>query len=174
MDIQNSNLTDCSSIFELYDFATIYMQSKNQVAWPEFDRDLILNEIYQRRQWKLLIDGRIACIWATALSDPLIWGLEETTPSLYLHRIAIHPDFRGQRLVQQVVAWADDYCRKYSLRYVRMDTVGFNEPLIAHYKKMGFDFLGANDLKETDGLPDHYNKGPVCFFQRAVSEQPYT
>lgn len=171
MDIQNSNLTDCSSIFELYDFATAYMQSKNRVAWPEFDRDLILNEIYQRRQLKLLIDGRMACVWATALSDPLIWGLEEITPSLYLHRIATHPDFRGQGLAQQVVDWADGYCRKNSLRYVRLDTVGLNQGLIALYTKLGFEFLGAQELEETDGLPEHYKQGPVCLFQRLVPQQ---
>lgn len=168
MIIQNSDLNDCSSIFELYEIATAYMQSKNQVAWPAFERDLILGEIHQRRQWKLLIDGTIACIWATALCDPLIWGLEAITPSLYLHRIATHPDFRGRRLVQQIVAWADAYCQNNGLHYVRMDTVGINRGLITYYQKLGFDFLGTKELDHTDGLPAHYQEAPVCLFQRVV------
>ncbi len=45
------------------------MKLKNQVAWPEFARDLIIEEIEDLRQWKLLMNGEIACIWATTLND---------------------------------------------------------------------------------------------------------
>ncbi len=56
MIIENSNLTDMPKIFDLYRIATTYMKSKNQVYWPEFSKELTLNEIEENRQWKLLID----------------------------------------------------------------------------------------------------------------------
>jgi NADPH-dependent 7-cyano-7-deazaguanine reductase QueF-like protein len=56
MDIRNSSKNDMNQIFELYALATEYMKSKNQVAWPEFSREMVSTEIKESRQWKLLID----------------------------------------------------------------------------------------------------------------------
>lgn len=167
MEIKNSDLTDISKIFELYGIATEYMKSKNQVAWPEFSKELIVSEIKEQRQWKLVIDNEIACIWASTLSDDLIWGTNDK-PSVYIHRIATNPNFRGRKLVNQVVQWADQYCMDNKLANIRMDTVGLNKGLIGHYEKLGFEFLGTKILENTDGLPDHYKEGPVCLFERKV------
>ena len=168
MKIQNSAISDLPKIFELYSIATDYMKSKNEVCWPEFSKDLIIEEIETFRQWKLLINEEIACVWATALNDELIWGNENNEPSVYLHRIASNPNFRGQNLVKQIVNWADNYCVANKLKYVRMDTVGLNRGLISHYEKLGFHFLGTKKLDNVAHLPDHYGEGPVCLFQREV------
>lgn len=170
MEIRNSDLNDLSEIFELYKIATNFMKSKNQIAWPEFARDLIIEEIEDLRQWKLLINGKISCIWATTLNDESIWGAENNDPSIYIHRIATNPDFRGQKLVKQIVSWADNYCINNNLNYVRMDTVGLNKGLIEHYEKLGFIFLGTKELDNVDNLPKHYSEGPVCLFQREVKK----
>ena len=167
MIIENSSLADLPKIFELYQIATDYMKSKNQVHWPIFPKELIINEIEEQRQWKLIIDDQIACIWATTLNDEVIWG-ENKAPSLYLHRAASNPDFRGQKLIQTLFQWANDYGKKQELQFLRMDTVGLNQGLIGLYQKMGFDFLGTKKLKNTDGLPDHYTKGEVCYFQKEI------
>ena len=54
---------------------------------------LIEKEISENRQWKLIIDDQIACIWATTDSDPQIWGDKNNDPSIYIHRITIHGNF---------------------------------------------------------------------------------
>ena len=164
--ILNSGRDDLSTILTLYDEATEYMRSKDQVAWPTFSEELISQEIQENKQWKLIIDDKIACIWATTLHDELIWGKEHNDPAVYIHRIATHPDHRGNKLVRRIVEWADDYCKTHQLKYVRMDTVGLNQGLIHHYTTHGFEFLGTRTLKNTSGLPAHYNLGPVCLFQR--------
>ncbi len=167
MHIENSNLKDLTSILELYRIATDYMKSKKQVHWPEFSEELIVQEINEKRQWKLVIDDQIACIWVTTLQDEIIWG-DDQSPSLYLHRAATHPNFRGQKLIQKLFQWANDQGKKMGLEYLRMDTVGLNHGLINLYKKMGFDFLGTKQLENTDGLPDHYKVDEVCYFQKKI------
>ncbi len=168
MTIENSEQTDVPKIFDLYRIATNYMKSKNQVYWPEFPKELIINEIEENRQWKLLIDNQIACIWATALDDKLIWGDKNNEPSLYIHRIAASPDFRGQNLVKELILWANEHGKNKNLKYIRMDTVSINKGLIGHYEKLGFNFLGTKELENTDGLPDHYQAGDVCYFQKEI------
>ena len=168
MTIENSKETDLHKIFDLYRIATDYMKSKNQVHWPEFSKELIINEIKENRQWKLLIDEQIACIWATALNDELIWGDKNNEPSLYIHRIATSPDFRGQNLVKKLINWANEFGKSKNLKYIRMDTVGLNTGLISHYEKLGFQFLDAKKLENTNGLPGHYKDGEVCYFQKEI------
>ena len=126
MAIENSKLTDIPKIFELYRIATDYMKSKNQVYWPEFPKELIINEIEENRQWKLLINEQIACIWATTLNDELIWGNENKIPSIYIHRIATNPVFRGQNLVGQLISWDTDHQSRgnHSVHEPGVDTDG--------------------------------------------------
>ena len=168
MRIENSMPSDVPRIFELYRIATSYMKSKNQVAWPEFERELITKEIKEQRQWKLIIEDKIACIWATTLNDELIWGIQDHDPSIYIHRIATSPDFRGRKLVSNIILWANEFGKKHNLQYIRMDTVGVNEGLIKHYTGLGFDFLGTKYLPEKSELPAHYHNGKVCYFQKEI------
>lgn len=170
MEIRTCDLNDISKIFELYKIATNYMISKKQVAWPEFSKELISNDIEDLRQFKLSINNEIACIWTITLNDELIWGTENSALSVYIHRIATNPNFRAQNLVKHIIDWADKYAIENSLSFIRMDTVGFNKGLISHYEKLGFGFLGTKELENTDGLPEHYNQGPVCLFQREVKK----
>ena len=88
---------------------------------------------------------------------------------MYIHRIATNPDFRGRNLVASIVEWAKTFARKNNKDYVRLDTMGENRKLIDHYTKMGFTFLGMFDMKNTEGLPEHYQNGQAALFELAVS-----
>lgn len=166
MKIENVTLTDINIVFDLYRIAADYQRSKQTVVvWPEFDRDMVETEIREQRQWKLLIDGRITCIWAITFSDEQIWEERNRDAAIYIHRIATHPDFRGQHFVKRIVAWAKEYASLHQKTYIRLDTLDRNTGLIRHYTASGFTFLGMFDMKNTEGLPDHYHGKPVCLFQ---------
>ena len=166
MTINNSTIEDIPEIFRLYRLASTYQKSVNAVVvWGEFEASLIEREIAENRQWKLLIDNKIACVWATTLSDEQIWEERNRDKAVYIHRIATNPEFRGQNFVFKIVEWAKDYAREHQLEYVRLDTVGENEKLIEYYTRAGFDFLGMFDLRDTGGLPAHYREFPAALFE---------
>ena len=163
--IHNSNHSDIDSIFNLYDLATEFQKTKFRVHWPKFERSLVETEIAEKRQWKLIIDHKIACVWASTFNDPQIWEERDVEPSVYIHRIATHPDFRGQNFVKLIVKWSKIYALENNKDFVRLDTIGDNLKLINHYTNSGFDFLGLLKLKNTDGLPKHYHQATVSLFQ---------
>ena len=80
MEIQNSTIDDLEFIFDLYRSATAYQKERFISHWPEFDRDMVINEIAEKRQWKMIIDSEVVCIWATTFSDPLIWEDKDKDP----------------------------------------------------------------------------------------------
>ncbi len=165
MEIQNSTIDDIDEIFRLYKVATDLQEAKAVVPWPEFDRTLIENEIDESRQWKIIIDKKVACVWATTFNDPSIWEDRNIDPAVYIHRIATNPDFKGKKLVSEIVGWAVKYANSYNKQFIRMDTVGNNQKLIEHYKNCGFKFLEFSKLKNTTGLPAHYQNATVSLFE---------
>jgi ribosomal protein S18 acetylase RimI-like enzyme len=166
--ILNSNPSDIDSIFNLYELATEFQKTKFRVHWPRFERSLVETEITEKRQWKLIIDDKIACVWATTFSDPQIWEERDADPSVYIHRIATNPGFRGQNFVKLIVEWSKGYAAENNKLFIRLDTIGDNLKLINHYIHCGFDFLGLLKLKNTEGLPKHYDQATVSLFQIAL------
>lgn len=170
MQIVNSTLNDIDEIFRLYSLATEYQKKQGAVLWPQFDRELIETEINEKRQWKILADGHIACIFATTFSDPFIWEEKDKEPSVYIHRIATNPEYRGNNLVLEIVKWAKNFAIENNKKFVRIDTVGENKKLISYYQKCGFNFLGLFKLTDTDGLPQHYHNATVSLFEIALNK----
>lgn len=170
MKVKNSIEEDITEIFRLYKIATDFQKTRFTGHWPEFERNLVETEIAESRQWKIVIDNKIACVWATTFNDPQIWEEKNNDPSIYIHRIATNPDFRGLNLVRQIVEWAKKYAFDNNKKFIRMDTVGDNPGLISYYSKCGFDFLGLLKLQNTDGLPAHYKNATVSLFQIKLKE----
>ncbi|WP_226064377.1 GNAT family N-acetyltransferase [Kaistella polysaccharea] len=166
MTISNSTLDDIPEIFRLYDLATDYQKTAFPGnVWPEFDQDFIATEVIENRQFKIVIDDKIACIWAITYNDEQIWEERENNDAIYLHRIATNPDFRGNNFVQLIADWSKDFAKKENKKFVRMDTCGQNDRLINHYKSCGFNFLGMKKLKNSSELQAHYHDADVCFFE---------
>lgn len=168
MTIQNSTSEDFDTIFTLYGLATEHQRKIGAILWPDFDQDMVRQEIATNHQWKLMVEDEVACIWATTFSDEQIWEERNSDPSVYIHRVATNPTFRGQNFVGKMVEWAISHAKALGKKYVRLDTLGDNRRLIRHYTEAGFDFLGMFPMQDTAGLPEHYHGKPVCLFQLAV------
>ena len=114
------------------------------------------------------MDNSIACIWAVTFTDAESWGKKNSDPSIYIHRIATNPHFRGQNFVSTIVSWAKEYALQNNKKHIRLDTCGDNTKLITHYCNAGFKFLGIKKLKDSKGLPKHYENADVCYFEIAL------
>lgn len=171
MEIRNCTLADADTILALYDAAMQLQTEKKMVVWPRFERSFIEKEIAEERQWKLVIDDTIACNWAITFEDKEIWEERDQNNSIYIHRIATHPAFRGNRFVDAIVTWAKAYALSKEKQFIRLDTLGNNTKLIDHYTSAGFTFLGISKLTNTQNLPEHYHREPnCCRFEMKVSE----
>ena len=170
MEIQSCSLNDAEMILSLYDAAMDLQTKKNMVVWPRFEKYFIEKEIRKKRQWKLIIDDQIACNWAITFDDKEIWEEKDNNNSIYIHRIATNPHFRGNRFINTIVAWAKTYAVSKGKQFIRLDTLGNNTRLIEHYTLAGFNFLGITKLANTQNLPAHYQKEPnCCRFEMALN-----
>ncbi len=165
MKIQLSTTDDIPAIFSFYEMATEFQKTKFHKHWLPFDRELVKKEIEDCRQWKILEEHEIACIFAIAYEDPFIWKEENSDPAVYIHRIVTHNKFRGKGYVKQIIEWAKQHAAAKQKRFLRMDTWGDNETLINYYIACGFKFLGVRIPDSTDQLPKHYSAINLAFFE---------
>jgi len=164
MKIKPSTIADFDTIFEFYDIAVAYQKTKFNKHWMGFDADLVLKEITETRQWKIVIDDQIACIFAITFEDKSIWKEKNSDKAVYFHRIVTHPAFKGQQFVKKIVDWGLAFAKDKKLDYLRLDTWGDNNELIDYYQQCGFDFLGVI-TPDYNGLPKHYDGITLSLFQ---------
>jgi hypothetical protein len=103
MEIQNSTIEDLDFIFGLYRAATAYQKERFISHWPEFDREMVSNEIFEKRQWKLIIEGEIVCIWATTFSDPL-YAIQNNKKFIRLDTVG-----ENQKLIQHYTSFGFNF-----------------------------------------------------------------
>ncbi len=162
MEIKDCLLTDADEILTLYDAASELQRKHKVVEWPKFYKPFIEAEINELRQFKIVHNAVIACNWAVTYEDKEIWGDKDKNDSIFIHRICTNPNLRGNRYIDQIVAWAKVYAKNKGKQFLRLDTLGNNTSLIKHYTSAGFNFLGIFTLTDTANLPGHYQKEPNC------------
>lgn len=165
MEIRNSTLADIDKLFELYDLATAYQKKHTNRYWLGFERSLVEEEIRQGMQWKIEVEGQIACVFLTGFNDPEIWQEKDADPAVYLHRIAINPAFRGMGFVKHIVEWTKAYAAANNKKFIRMDTGSGNEKLNHYYVSCGFNYLGVTAIDPEANLPLHYKMGDYSLFE---------
>ena len=132
MQIENCVREDVDTILKLYDDARAHQVARKMVVWPFFEKEFLQSEINNKQQWKIVMDGEIACNWAIVFADEAIWEDKEKGDAIYIHRIVTNPNFRGNNFVEKIVQWSKIYAAENKRRYIRLDTLGNNTRLIEH------------------------------------------
>lgn len=156
MTITNCTIEDIPVMQQLYDLAREFQKEKSNWHWLTFDSEALRKEIEEKRQWKIIVDRKIACIFLIIYDDPFIWGERNKDPSVYIHRIVTHPEFRGKHLTKKIIDWAKEHGKSFGKKYIRIDTWGENKKLTDYYIQCGFTFLEIITPISTENLPSHY------------------
>jgi GNAT superfamily N-acetyltransferase len=167
-EIKNTVRSDIEVTFRFFESAIAYQQKNGFERWPQFERKLIEKEIEEKRHWKIMEGQNILCVFSVMYNDPVIWGEKDKDPSVYLHRIAVNPVFKGRKIMVLIREWALEYAKEKNRKFLRMDTWGKNEKLRNYYISCGFTYIGQQHLKNTEGLPAHYGGDELSLFEIEV------
>ncbi|WP_439873447.1 GNAT family N-acetyltransferase [Bacillus mycoides] len=76
--------------------------------------------------------------------DEHIFGKEEVSNSLYIHRFAVKRKYKGSGIGEYILQWIDENMQS-DKQYLKLDCVGHNRILKDFYKKNGFAYIGSKD-----------------------------
>lgn len=68
--------------------------------------------------------------------------LSKTENNIYIHRLAVHPEFWGKGNAQKLMDFAEDFARKHQFESVRLDTFSQNKRNQKFYESRGYQRLG--------------------------------
>ncbi len=155
LSILNTTQEDLPAIYGLFEASIAYQEKKNFPSWRNYDRIAVARDIENRNQYKVEVGSTIAIVFSICREDPVIWRHHENGDAVYLHRIVVNPQFKGQKMFGRIADWALQYCSQHGLKFVRMDTWANNPNLIQYYSGFGFRFVETYTTPDTEDLPFH-------------------
>jgi ribosomal protein S18 acetylase RimI-like enzyme len=155
MEVLNTEMGDLNLIFRLFEHSIAYQEKKGYPAWKNYDKNAIVRDIQNKNQYKILIDSIPAIVFSVCYADKLLWRDRDQQDAIYLHRIVVNPDCKGQQLFGNIMDWAILHAQQKGLSYLRMDTWAANPTLIKYYERFGFSFIENFTTPDSEELPVH-------------------
>ena len=150
--IINTEKSDLPFIYQLFDEAILYQKRKGYPVWAGYDKDVLNQDIADKRQFKIVINSEIASIFSIDFSD-MAWKDDGLGIAIYVHRVVTNQHHKGHRLFGKIHNWAINYAKENSLTFVRMDTWGNNPVIIDYYKSFGYELVGFQQYPDTEDIP---------------------
>ncbi|MCB9081668.1 MAG: GNAT family N-acetyltransferase [Lewinellaceae bacterium] len=155
LSVSHTEKNDLAQIFTLFEHSIEYQEKKGYPVWRNYDKQVLIRDMEQKNQYKAVIDGNMAIVWSVCYTDKVIWREREKGDAIYLHRIVVNPDCKGQRLFGTILDWAIQHAGQNNLRFIRMDTWADNPTIINYYLGFGFAFVEYYTTPDDEELPAH-------------------
>ena len=155
IEVRNTVMSDLGQIFELFEHSINYQEKKGYPVWRNYDKNILIKDIEDNNQYKVVADSKTAIVFSVRYADKVIWRKLDKGNSIYLHRIVVNPEFKGQRLFGSILNWAIEHSKQKGLSSIRMDTWAANPTIINYYKSFGFTFIENYTTPDNEELPVH-------------------
>lgn len=159
---------DLPLIYWLFEKAIAYQKENGFVGWQTYDKKYLKADVEKELVFKLTRGKELVCIFCVCYTDPLIWRKKEKGDAIYLHRVVVHPEYRGEHLFAKVFEWAIVHARQMQRRFVRMDTWADNQKIIRYYTGYGFRFVEEYKTPNDPNLPDQHRNLKVALLEFSI------
>ncbi len=146
--IRKATLKDIDGIVAITKACASFMIDKGIYQWNEhypnkaaFKNDVLRNELYVIEEDKT----PIGCVVISSFMDEeytsVSW-LTESNRNIYIHRLAIHPEYQGRGHAKKTMDFAEKFAKENNYVSVRLDTFSQNKRNQNFYELRGYKRLG--------------------------------
>ena len=165
---------DLQYVLHLFEEA-IKLQNKNGYkVWNSIDQKKVKQDIENGLQYKIVIGKDIVCIFSIQYNDPFIWHNLDKNDAVYLHRIVVNQNYKGQKQFEKVLNWTVAHTIQQNRQFIRMDTWADNNHLIDYYKSFGFRFIKYYQTTDAKELPIQNRNLKVALLELLVDGEERT
>jgi ribosomal protein S18 acetylase RimI-like enzyme len=120
-------------------------------------REDLLEDIELQELWKLEYGNSIVgLIVLTEIEDAeylhVKW-LTKNDKNLYIHRLAVHPNFQGKGFAQKLMDFAENYALENGYKSIRLDTFSQNKRNLQFYEKRNYVKLESIYFPKQSAFP---------------------
>ena len=169
-----ATLDDVSDVARVMEEASRFKRSQGDGVWGEkpITNEEVTSLLNSGNLYVYKIDGTIAASVLLADSDERMWGVEEGSDgtAIYMHRLCVGNDFRGQQVGLRVTDLADEQAKLTGKTKLRLDCPYDNPRLCEQYVQMGF-----SEVRRYDQPKSAVNRNPdidvfkIALFEKAIA-----
>lgn len=145
--IQKAEMKDLELIYLLTKKCAANLIKKDIYQWNDYYPSLkvLQKDIELQQLWKLSFEGNlVGIIVITEIIDieyDTVKWLTDNNANLYIHRLAVDPDYQGKGFAQKLMNFSENYAIENNYKSVRLDTFSQNKRNVQFYKKRGYHQL---------------------------------
>ncbi len=159
--IRKGQHKDINTIMELTRDCAQHMISKGIFQWNEHypNKNVFINDIENSQLYVLEIDIKIVgtIVISTIMDEeykPIKW-LTSSERNIYIHRLAVHPDYQGKGFAQKLMDFAEKHAIENNYASIRLDTFSQNKRNQKFYKLRGYKRLEDIYFPKQSEYPFH-------------------
>lgn len=145
--IRKALISDIPTILLICASCAKHMISMGIYQWNEFypNEDAFKKDIQRQELYVYQIEDKIiGCVVISTHMDKeyeeISW-LSEDDNSIYVHRLAVLPEYQGQGYARKMMDFAESLARKNKMSSVRLDTFSQNKRNQNFYEQRGYTKL---------------------------------
>jgi len=157
--ILKASISDLDQIHSLTRSCGNHLIEMNIFQWNEMypSKEVLKNDIELKQLWKFQIDDVfVGIIVLTEIEDleyrHVNW-LTQNSKVLYVHRLAVHPNFQGKGLAKELMNFAENYAIHQNYKSIRLDTFSENKRNQKFYENRGYLQLESIFFPNQSELP---------------------
>lgn len=147
MVIKKASISDLEQLYSLTKSCAKHMIDNGIFQWNEKypSKEVLQKDIELEQIWKLEENETIVgIIVLTEIEDfeyKNVKWLTENYKNLYIHRLAVHPNFQRKGYAQKLMDFAENYSKENNYTSIRLDTFSQNKRNLVFYKKRNYKKL---------------------------------
>ncbi|WGK66321.1 GNAT family N-acetyltransferase [Flavobacteriaceae bacterium YJPT1-3] len=160
--IRPAKKTEIDEILQLTAACAKHLISKGIYQWNEhypsrtaFESDWADQSLYILKPEDTLVGTVVLSDHRDAEYDPINWLTPLQSHCLYVHRLAVHPNFQGQGYAQQLMDFAEHKAKTEGYVSVRLDTFSQNSRNVKFYEQRGYTRLDDVYFPKQSEFPFH-------------------
>lgn len=171
MNIELARATDVNEIEALYGavvddlLANVNYPGWKKGIYPTRDEAIFgieKKELYVMRQNDQIVGSIVINHIQEENYQLAAWKIDAQDHEVYvIHTLAVHPQFKGLKIAQKLLEYADELAKNNGVKTIRLDVRKGNVPAIKLYERCGYTYVGAInlDFRGSDlGLFELYEK----------------
>ncbi len=132
----------------------IYQWNEHYPNKSAFEKDVERDELYILEINKTIV----GCIAISTLMDEEYLPVKWLTPNknnIYIHRLAINPEYQGKGYAQQLMDYAEQFAIENNYTSIRLDTFSQNKRNQLFYELRGYEKLEDIYFPKQSKFPFH-------------------
>lgn len=145
--IRIANEADIDRVLKITKNCAKHMIKNNIYQWNEhypsrtsFEKDIERKELFLIENDKLIIGCVVISTFMDDVYKPVRW-LTSNANNIYIHRLAIDPEFQGKGYAQKLMDFAERYAIDNCYTSIRLDTFSKNKRNQKFYEIRGYKRL---------------------------------